>query len=49
MVHFTPFCRIFTGNWLLGIEVNHILKLLAGSGLMSSMIPSRVGKKDGHK
>ena len=40
---------MFTGNLSLGIEVSHILNLLAGSGTISSMIPSRVGKNEGHK
>ena len=49
IVAFTPFYKILTGNLSLGIEVSQILKLLFLSSTTSSIIPSRVGIKDGHK
>jgi hypothetical protein len=49
IVAFTPFYKIVTGNLSLGIDVNQILKLLFGSSSISSIRPSRVGIKLGHK
>lgn len=49
IVALTPFCKIVTGNLSLGIEVIQILNMLLGEYSTSSIIPSSVGKKLGHK
>lgn len=49
IVALTPFCKIVTGNLSLGIEVIQILNMLLGEYSISSIIPSSVGKKLGHK
>lgn len=49
IVALTPFCKIVTGNLSLGIEVMQILNMLLGEYSTSSIIPSSVGKKLGHK
>ena len=49
IVALTPFWRIVTGNFSLGIDVSQILNKLNLSVCMASIIPSRVGMKLGHK
>ena len=44
-----PFYSIETGNFSLGMDVNHILKALPLSSLISSIIPSRIGMNEGAK
>ena len=49
MVILTPFYRMETGNFSLGIEVSQILKALPLSSTICSMMPSRVGMNEGAK
>jgi hypothetical protein len=49
IVALTPFCKIVTGNLSLGIDVIQILNMLDDEYSISSIKPSSVGRKLGHK